>query len=271
MRVLFFYSDIVFFFFYYIIGYRKAVIYTNLARSFPTKSYEEIKHIAKQYYRYMTDLFFENINSLGSTKKRAKRLIYLENLELVEGVMKDGKSAILVTGHYGNWEYLSIFTMYINLKVAYKEQKGPVNLLMRNLRLHYRKDQIIPMQHLSRYMLTHKDEQRLYVLIADQSPAPTSKAWVNFLHQDTLFFEGAEKMATKLDLPVVYVELLRIKRGHYKFTFTNISNDPKQTEEFEITRTFARLLEESINRHPQYWLWSHKRWKHRRTVEENKK
>jgi KDO2-lipid IV(A) lauroyltransferase len=261
--VLFVLSDVFYFFFCHLLGYRKSVIYTNLARSFPEKSYSEIKSLAKQYYHYFTDLFFENIRTLGISAGKAKRFIAFENAEMVADYIQRGQSMVWVLGHFGNWEYLNMAGLYFNLKIAYKPQSGAVDKLMQRIRTHYLKSIIIPMQHISRYMLTHQDELVSYVFIADQSPSSTSKARTTFLHQDSLFIEGAEKLAIRCNLPVFYVEVLRTARGKYKIIFTKICDDPKRLPEFEITRRFAALLEESINRNPQYWLWSHKRWKHK--------
>jgi KDO2-lipid IV(A) lauroyltransferase len=266
-KVLFFLSDIIYFFVYHILGYRKSVVYINLARSFPEKSYAEIKNIAKQYYRYFTDLFFENIKTLGASAKKAKKLITLENVEILTDYIQQGQSVIWVLGHFGNWEYLNITSIYFNIKVAYKQQNSVIDKIMTRVRIHYLKSAIVPMQQISRYMLTHQDEQRVYIFIADQSPAPSSKAWTTFLHQDSLFFEGTEKLAKRLNLPVFYVEILPTVRGKYKFVFTKITDDPKNLPEFEITRQFAALLEQSINRNPQYWLWSHRRWKHKKNIQ----
>ncbi|MDR0295975.1 MAG: lysophospholipid acyltransferase family protein [Prevotellaceae bacterium] len=266
-RILFLYADIFYFIIRYLIRYRKSVIYINLSRSFPEKSYAEIKLLAKQFYRYFADLFFENIYMLGTSKKRMMKTVSFNNVELLENYCKEGKSVVILTGHYGNWEYMALIAGLFNFMFAYKEQKGAFDSLMKRLRTRFSNSGIIiPMQHLMRYMLTHREEQRVYVFIADQSPTDKSKCWTSFLRQDTNFFSGAEKMATHLDLPVVYVELLRKKRAAYHFNFTSICEQPKELPDHEITLRFAKLLEEAIKRQPQYWLWSHKRWKHRRTM-----
>jgi KDO2-lipid IV(A) lauroyltransferase len=261
--VLFVLSDVVYFFFCRVLGYRKSVIYTNLSRSFPEKSYSEIRSLAKQYYHYFSDLFFENIRTLGAPARKAKRFIEFENVEMVADYIQRGQSMMWVLGHFGNWEYFNIVGIYFNIKVVYKPQSGAIDKVMKRIRLHYLKTATVPMQQVSRYMLTHQDEHLSYVFIADQSPSSTSKARTTFLHQDSLFFEGAEKLATRCNLPVFYVEMLRTTRGKYKVIFTKICDDPKHLPEFEITRRFAALLEQSISRNPQYWLWSHKRWKHK--------
>ena len=265
-RVLFLFADISYFLLYYLIKYRKSVIFINLSRSFPEKSYAEIKTLTKRFYRYFADLFFENIYMLGTSKKKMLKTVSFSNAELLENYGKEGKSVVMLTGHYNNWEYIGLLTHFFNFKIAYKEQKGPFNRLMKRMRTRFSDSCIIPTQQIMRYMLTHRDEQRLYLFIADQSPTDKSKSWTTFLHQDTNFFEGAEKMATHLDLPVVYLELSRKGRASYHFSFTSICEQSKELPEHEITLNFVRLLEEAINRQPQYWLWSHKRWKHRRII-----
>jgi len=265
-RVLFLLADMLYFIVYYLLPYRKSVVYTNLSRSFPEKSYAEIKQLAKQFYHYFADLFFENIYMLGTSAKKLLKNTSFDNRELLENYCKEEKSVVAVTGHYGNWEYLGLLSFFFNFKVAYKEQKGAVDRFLKHLRRRFRDDQIIPMQQILRYMLTHKEEHRIYVFIADQSPTEQSKCWTTFLHQDTNFFGGAEKMATHLDLPVVYIEILRKGRAAYHFSFSSICESPKNAPEHEITRRFASLLEDTIQRHPQYWLWSHKRWKHKRKI-----
>lgn len=265
-RVLFLFADIFYFIVYYLIPYRKSVVCTNLSRSFPEKSYGEIKQLAKQYYRYFADLFFENIYLLGASPEKLLGSTSFENMELLKNYYEEKKSVVVITGHYGNWEYMSLLFFFFKFKIAYKEQKGAVDRLMKHIRSRFRDDQLIPMQQILRYMLTHKEEQRIYVFIADQSPTDKSKCWTTFLHQDTNFFGGAEKMAAHLDLPVVYMEILRKGRASYHFSFSSICETPKELPEHEVTIRFAALLEDAIKRNPQYWLWSHKRWKHKRKI-----
>jgi KDO2-lipid IV(A) lauroyltransferase len=242
------------------------VVYTNLSRSFPEKSYAEIKQLTKRYYRYFADLFFENIYMLGTSKKRLLKTVSFDNVELLENYCKEGKSVILLTGHYCNWEYIALITGMFNFRIAYKEQSGAVDRLMKRLRSRFSTGFLIPTQQFMRYILTHKEKQYIYLFIADQSPTDKSKCWTTFLHQDTNFFGGAEKMAVALNLPVVYIELSRKKRAAYHFSFTSICEQPKELPEHEVTLKFAALLEKAIQRQPQYWLWSHKRWKHKRTM-----
>jgi len=267
-RVLFLFADSFYFIVYSLIKYRKSVVYTNISRSFPEKSYAEIKKLVKQYYRYFADLFFENIYMLGTSTKKMLKTVSFSNVELLEKYCKEGKNVVMLTGHYSNWEYIVLLTNLFNFKITYKEQKGAFDRLMKRLRNRFNKkrDHLIPMQQIMRYMLTHQEEQRIYLFIADQSPTDKAKSWTTFLHQDTSFFGGAEKMARTLNLPVVYLELSRKGRAAYHFSFTSICEQPKELPEYEITLRFAQLLEEAIQRQPQYWLWSHKRWKHRRTI-----
>ncbi len=263
-RILFVLADCFYFFIYYLLPYRKSIVYTNLARSFPEKNYREIKRIARQYYRYFADMFFENLYMLGTPAKKVKRLVSFENIELPERYLKEGKSLVLIAAHYGNWEYIGTLGLFLHPMIAYKEQLGVSDLLMKKIRRHFNNDQIIPMQHLLKFMLTHRKEQRTYIFIADQAPSLSATGWTTFLNQETVFYNGAEKAAAHLDLPVIYLEILRKGRGQYHLTFSSICERAGELPEHAITHTFAGLLEESIQRHPQYWLWSHKRWKRRR-------
>lgn len=267
-RILFVFADVFYLLACYVIQYRKAVIYTNLARSFPEKNYGEVKEMARQYYRFFADIFFENLYLLGTSAKKMKKMISVENAALLQKYSDEGKSVVVMLGHYGNWEYFSaLFTFFdYDFKIAYKEQKGAFDLLMQKIRQHFRAGQIIPMQHLLKYMLTHRNEQHVYVFIADQAPPLSPTGWTTFLNQETQFFNGAEKAAAHLDLPVVYVEFLRKGRCRYHYVFTSICERAGGLPEHEVTHQFAALLEESIRRHPQYWLWSHKRWKRRRIL-----
>lgn len=264
-RVLFAFSDVLYFLIYYIFGYRKSVVYTNLARSFPEKNYGEINKIAKRFYRYFTDLYIETIRTLCFSRAKMNRKVPVENPELLERYRQQGRSVIIVTAHYGNWEYLSKLSLYFPIKVAYKPQSvRAVDKLMTHLRTHYQHDAIVPMQHIARFMLQHKMEMWYYIFIADQSPSPQSKCWVHFLNKETLFFGGAEKLAQSLDLPVLYAEMLRTGRGQYRLLFTPVCEYAAQLPEHEITRRCAELMEQTILREPAYWLWTHKRWKRKR-------
>jgi KDO2-lipid IV(A) lauroyltransferase len=264
-RVLFALSDVLYVMIYYIFGYRKSVVYTNLARSFPEKNYGEIKKIAKRFYRYFTDLYIETIRTLCFSRAKMDWMVPIENPEVLDRYRQQNRSTVMVTAHYGNWEYFLKISLHSPLKVAYKPQSvRAVDKLMTHLRTHYQHDSIVPMQHIARFMLRHKAEEWHYMFIADQSPSPQSKCWVRFLNQDTLFFGGAEKLAQALDLPVLYVEMLRTKRGQYRIVFTPVCEHAAQLPEHEITRRCAELMEQTILREPAYWLWTHKRWKRKR-------
>jgi KDO2-lipid IV(A) lauroyltransferase len=264
-RVLFAFSDVLYVVVYYIFGYRKSVVYTNLARSFPEKNYDEIKKIAKQFYRYFSDVYLETARTLRFSRAKMGKAVTLENPALLARYVQQGKSVVIVTAHYGNWEYLMALMLHFPMKFVYKPQSiRAVDKLMTRLRTHYQRDCMVPMQAVARYMFRHKTEGHNYVFIADQSPSPQSKYWGRFLNQDTLFFGGAEKLARTFDLPVLYAQMQRIKRGHYRLTFVPVCERAAQLPEHEITRRCAALMEQSIVREPAFWLWTHKRWKRRK-------
>jgi KDO2-lipid IV(A) lauroyltransferase len=122
------------------------------------------------------------------------------------------------------------------------------------------------MKDAMREMIKNKNETTATAFIADQTPAPETAYWMSFLNQDTPVFLGTEKIAKKLNFPVVYVSLLRKKRGYYEFNAEVICANPQATIEGEITELHTKRLEQDIDMQPETWLWSHRRWKHKRKV-----
>ena len=120
------------------------------------------------------------------------------------------------------------------------------------------------MDQILRSMIRNRNHLTAYAFVSDQTPSPQKAHWMNFLNQDTAVFTGVEKIAQKLDLPVVYIAIERTKRGYYHIQPEVLFENPKATKEGEIMKTFMKRLEKDIQANPQYWLWSHRRWKHKR-------
>lgn len=266
-RVIYLFSDITFFILFYLTGYRKKVVYSNLRNSFPDKTEAEIRLIAKKYYRHMVDVIFETLK-LGTLSKTEllKRAIFT-NPEVIRQFETDKQSFICVLGHMGNWEWTgpSFSQNYSTpLYALYHPLSNPFfDWFMHKLRTRFG-SRLIAMNSLLRKMPELKKEYCAIAFIADQTPLPESAYWVNFLHQDTPVFFGTEKIARKFNLPVVYVSTAKPSRGKYSCTFKVITKQPRETEEGWITREHTRLLEEDIKASPYTWLWSHRRWKHKR-------
>jgi KDO2-lipid IV(A) lauroyltransferase len=268
-RLIYFISDITFHLLYSILKYRKKVVTDNLRKSFPEKSDEEIKKITVSFYHYLTDLFYESLK--GMTLSRAelgKRHKYI-NPEVVNRLLAQGRSIVGVTAHYGNWEWgaFSGATQFSGEMVAfYKPMKN--RIIDRYMVKHRARFNC----HLSPigetyYTFRHYREQIVtYFMVSDQSPSNLRRSyWFNFLNQDTAFIHGPEDYSRLYNLPVIFIEIRRIKRGYYEVHFSLLTENPNALPSGEITRLYAARLESIIRKSPDTWLWSHRRWKRKRS------
>ena len=269
MKALYVLSDMIFPLIYHVAGYRKKVVRKNLINSFPEKSLKEIMKIERKFYHYFCDLMLETIRQLHAPKAEMKKRMVFENLELLTAQAEEGKSVMLMTAHYCNWEWLSIISTYLpsDFKAypAYQQlQNKHFDKLMLDLRNRYgavsvEKDDLV------RMMLNMRKEGKkgVFGMISDQSPmARFIRFRLEFLHQDTPVFLGTEQLAKKYDYPVFYLDIQRVKRGYYKAVVEPLSLNPTATAEHEITIAFMHRLEKDIHARPEFWLWSHNRWKH---------
>lgn len=257
---------------YYIVGYRKQVVMDNLRRSFPEKSEGEIKQITKTYYRYLCDLFLETFKTLTISKRTMLKHCYFGpgSLELFNKLADENKSVILVLGHYGNWEWAgNTFSLLCKqqLYVIY-HPIGNENFdkLMYQMRTRFG-TRLISMKNTFREMLAKKDELNITAFIADQTPSSQNAYWTTFLHQDTPVFRGTEIIAKKLNKPVVYMSIDKVKRGYYQMNAQMLCDNPGQTVEGQISEMHTKRLEQDIITRPDTWLWSHRRWKHKKPVD----
>lgn len=262
-------SDVVYLLLYRVFGYRRKVVYANLKNAFPNKTEQEIKLIEKNFYKYLCDLFLETLKTLTISKEEAvKRCSFDDNtIELFKKLNDQKKSCIIVMGHYGNWEWAGNTFSLINkqqLYVIYHPLSNQhFDKFMYNMRTRFG-SKLYAMKDVVREMIKNKNEINATAFIADQTPAPESAYWTTFLNQDTPVFWGTEKIAQKLNYPVVYVTVNRVKRGYYKVSTEILVEEPKATKEGEISELHTKKLEKDIIAHPEYWLWSHRRWKHKR-------
>ncbi len=268
-RLLYALSDAFYFLLFHVLGYRKNVVYTNLRNSFPNKSEEEIDQIAKDFYKYLCDLFLETFKTLTISKKAMLKRCSIEDetLELFNRIAANGKSSILVLGHYGNWEWAGntfsilckqqLYVIYHPLRNKYFDG------LVYRMRTRFG-TKLIPMKETFRKMLGSRKELSMTAFIADQTPSPSNAYWTTFLNQETPVFRGTELIATKIGYPVIYATVKRVKRGYYKIYAEELVIDPKSTTEGEISELHTKRLEKDIINDPVIWLWSHRRWKHKK-------
>lgn len=271
IKVLYLVAEIFNLIIYRLIGYRKNVVLENLRNSFPDKLEKEIQKICSKFYRHFACLVVENIEIRFVNLKRFKKRYFFENEELFYDLYNKGKNVINMTAHYGNWEYGSGAAGKLPFKAVavYKELSSKsFDRLLYNVRKRLGNEPIEMNDVLRKVVqLSKSTEQFILSMVADQSPMKgSSKHWTNFLNQDTNVYMGPERIARKFNTAVIYTEIIRHKKGVYKITPKLITENAAETSEFEITETYFKLLEESIKNNPRYWLWTHRRWKHKRSV-----
>lgn len=272
LRVLYIFSDFAFLIVYYVVGYRKKVVRENLKNSFPEKSTKELRKIERKFYLHLCDSFIEWIYPLHHSARQMSKYYKFKNPKLLEELYNEGKGVVGVLGHYGNWEYLSLTPKYVKHKVwaIHLPQKNEYfNNLINRLRSKYGVHMMTTSESFRKlYQEAEEGNITLTYFLADQSPHRNKiRYWTTFLNQETPVFLGAEQIAKKLDMAVVFFDIRKIKRGHYEVEFKLLAKNPREYPDFEITELHVRALENRIVQEPQWWLWSHKRWKHKRKVE----
>jgi KDO2-lipid IV(A) lauroyltransferase len=268
LSVLYLISDVVAFVLYHVVKYRRGIVRKNLTNSFPEKSEEEITQIEKDFYLYLCDTFIEAFKMVNMSEKEFTQRMKFTNTELADRINQEGRSIIALMAHCGNWEwisYINAFLPYCQVGCLYRPQKNKsFDQLFVDLRqLHG--TVAIPKNDVLRFVINSLKEKKTFLLgvLADQTPSKNNlHYWTTFLNQETPFLNGMERIAKKQDLAVIYFDIKRIKRGYYECDLVLISEHAKDAPEHEITDRYVELLEKNIQRSPQCWLWSHKRWKY---------
>ncbi|MBD2704750.1 lysophospholipid acyltransferase family protein [Spirosoma sp. BT702] len=259
-------SDFLYFLLLYVIRYRRSVVLDNLRQSFPDKTSGDIRQIARDFYRNLTDLLVETIKMPDMSPDELRMRVQFTNAHLVKEELAKGQAVIGMASHQSNWEWIPSASVLHGMPVdsIYKPLSNPFfEEMMRTVRSSFGAVPV-PMNMLPRRLATQKNVARIIALVADQVPdVPEQAYWTDFLHRDTPFYPGTERLARSRNLPVFYTELVRVRRGHYRVTFTCIGEPPYENlPEGTILERYRDLLEETIQKHPSDWLWSHKRWKH---------
>jgi len=269
--VLYLLSDAFYLVVYHLLGYRKKTALENLQKSFPGKSPEELHKIRKDFYHYLCDLFLETFKTLTITKRSMLQHCSMDAQaqQLFDGLAAKNERLIIVMGHYGNWEWAgNTFSLCCKhqLYVIYHPLKNKYyNRLLINMRTRFG-TKLIPMNETFREMVKNRGELNATAFIADQSPKPEAAYWMEFLHQDTPVFMGTEKLAQKMSYPVVYVTVKKVRRGYYTLKAELLAMPPYANSTGYITEAHTRKLESDIREQEETWLWTHRRWKHKRPV-----
>lgn len=267
LSILYLFSDVIYLIARYLIAYRKRVIDENLRFAFPEKTSRERKRIRNAFYRNFTDAFFaETIKLLTISEQELRRRFVVVNQEIIDQEVMRGKTALMMAGHIFNWE-MAILGVALHTQVkaetVYLKLNNPYfNRLMLAIRTHFG-GIMTEKREFRRSMLTLKSDPRIIHLAADQRPPGKENRYQReFLNRPAYFFEGGEFMAKKMDLPVFFGTMTKIKRGHYRFEFSKLALPPYSQEvPHSITDEFCRRLEKNIRAQPDLYLWSHKRWK----------
>ncbi len=263
--VLYVVSDILRFILYYVVRYRRDVAFDNLHRAFPEKSEKEIRKIAWASYRNLTDIILESFKGMVMSEKAMRRHFKMTNVELANKYADQNRNIISLTGHCANWEWAIISDKYVKHKTQsiYKPFKNPrLDKYMRANRERFGM-KIWKMRQTRRAFAV--EEPFVVVLIADQSPSTTHNAiWADFFNTDTPCIHGPEVYAKRFNTPVLFSDIKRIKRGYYVANNEMLIEEPLKCKEGEITQKYMSRLEEYIRQYPENWIWTHKRWKHKR-------
>lgn len=266
--LLYLIADFLFVIIYYVVGYRKKVVFENLAKSFPEKSIEERKIIAKKYYLHLVDTMVETIKIAGMSSEDMQKRVTVHNLALFNQLYDEGKSVVTFCAHYGNWEWILFMPQMVKHTILpiYKPLSNPyTDAYFTKMRSKFGGIPT-PMNETLRTLVKYKKENRLTViwLAADQTPAVEGAYWTTFLNQDTPFYTGGEKIAKKMQQAAVFMYIRKVARGKYVMDFVLMEKHPEALADNALTQQYITMLENLIREEPAYWLWSHKRWKHSR-------
>jgi KDO2-lipid IV(A) lauroyltransferase len=265
--VLFAFASFIRFIIYRVIGYRKKVVIQNLKGSFPEMSQKELNRIVGLFYKNLTDVFLEGIKAFLMTRGQILKRHKITNPEVLDHFFKSGQSVIGVTGHYNNWEWgslsASLQTEY-NTIAFYKPLNNPyIDRFVRWSRSKFGTT-LASITETSKTFEEFKNTKTIFMMAADQGMPHKFKDkayWVQFLNRDTAFLHGLEKHAKINNLPVVYVDIQRVKRGFYEIELLVLTTNPLELADGVLTQMYAQKLESVIRKKPENWLWSHRRWK----------
>jgi KDO2-lipid IV(A) lauroyltransferase len=250
-----------------VVGYRKKVVLDNLALAFPNKKEKELLAIRKKFYKHLCDMFLEMIKMLSMSEEELKKHFNFTNPELLQEIEKK-QSVIVMFAHYANWEWPVIIDLFIESK-GYAVYRNIKNVhfdgLVKRIRSKYGAA-LVKMSLVSRTVVYNEKNniRGAYAMVGDQSPFKKAiRHWAPFMGVNVPFYNGSENLAKKFDMAVVYLKVEKLKRGYYQGTFVPLTTSPKAHKDYEITDRYIKEIEKQLHEEPAYYLWTHKRWKHR--------
>lgn len=266
LKVLYIFSDIIYGLVYYLAGYRKNVVRENLTKSFPEKSITEIRLIQKNFYKNFSDYIVETLKSFTISETELRVRVQHINQEVFYEANAEGKNVIMLSGHIFNWEWYNALAKVVpqrNCYPVYRHmQSGFWDRKIKKIRNSFGNEALEDVEVIKHIFRNPNDGESVYMFVADQSPSEINEGII-FLNQETPVFVGYDKLATRMDLAFIFCEMKKVKRGFYQVNYYRIYPDEEKFLPNEVVKKFHKLLENTINKHPDNWLWSHRRWKYK--------
>lgn len=267
LEVLYPLARLIYFIIYYVVRYRRALVFEHLRAAFPQLSKQEIKRLAKGFYRNLSDISVETLKMISMTQEELEERVVHNNPELLQSLADEGNSLVLLSAHVGNWEWLHLalgLKVPLQMNSAYKPiHNKQVDRIFYEMRSKFGANLVGSAEYMD-VVIKNRKTQQAYAFLADQKPRGTGKChFTEFLNRETRFFTGPEKVAQFAKAPVVFLSMRRVRRGYYEVDYQLLARPPyeKQKDQYPITELYARAVEKLIREQPDSWLWSNRRWR----------
>ncbi len=275
LGVLYVLADLCFPLLYHVARYRRKVVTENLNNAFPELTPRERRKIRRRFYRWFCDYVVETLKLLTMSRKEMMRRMVIEGVDEMERSLEKKPFVFIFLGHYCNWEWVSSIPLWYKKEDShggqlYRPLKNKAfDRLFLEMRSRFGSENISKYEALRHILQLRRDGKKTCIgFISDQAPGWNSiHDWVDFLHQDTPVFTGTERIAKKVDAAIFFADIRRVRRGYYHLVLRRMTDGPKDFPDYALTEQYMRELEQIIRRQPHLWLWSHRRWKHRRAAD----
>lgn len=275
LGVLYVLADLCFPLLYYVARYRRKVVTENLNNAFPELSPRERHKIRRRFYRWFCDYVVETLKLLSISRQEMIRRMVIEGVDEMERSLETKPFVFIFLGHYCNWEWVSSIPLWYQKEDSHGAQlyrplkNKAFDRLFLEMRSRFGSENISKYEALRHILQLRRDGKKTCIgFISDQTPGWNSiHDWVDFLHQDTPVFTGTERIAKKVDAAIFFADIRRVRRGYYHLVLRRMTDEPKDFPDYALTEQYMRELEQIIRRQPHLWLWSHRRWKHRRAAD----
>ena len=271
LKILYVFSDIIFFLNFNFFRYREKIITQNITTSFPEKSYEDIKKIRKNFYRNFSDYLVETVKSFSISETEARVRMQHINQYVFQDAKDEGKNVIMLAGHVFNWEWINAFAKSIpqdHCHPVYRKVNSEFwENQMQKVRNRFGNEALEANEVIRHIFRNKNDGNSCYMFVADQTPHSSHVDYgLEFLNQRTPAFIGYDKLATRMDIVFIYCEMKKVKRGYYQVNYHRIYPDGEKFQDYEVVRKFHHLLENTIKKRPDNYLWSHRKWKYQKSI-----